>query len=285
MKNFLLVTNSVKDADSSYSERIKTSLEALGGKCCGNLFTRPDENGNYIYASPESVPEETEFIIVLGGDGTFIHVAKDLIDCNLPIIGVNLGTLGYLTEIDVNDLERDFFKILSGDCHIEKRMLLDGEIIRNGEVISRDIALNDIVLNRSQTMGIIDFEVHVNGTFLNRYSADGIIVSTPTGSTGYNLSAGGPIVYPTADIILATPICAHTLNSRSIAFSADAQIDIIVKGRFSERNQQKIVTFDGASEIILENEDIIRSRMSEKSAKILRLSDLSFVEHLGKKMR
>lgn len=285
MKHFLLVTNSVKDADSRYSGQIIKALEGLGASCTGNILTRQDENGNYIYASPDQVPDTTEFIIVLGGDGTFIHVAKDLIGCELPIIGVNLGNLGYLTEIDVNNVEADFSKILKGNCHVERRMLLEGEILREGRVISRDIALNDIVINRSQTMNIIDFEVRVNETFLNRYSADGIIISTPTGSTGYNLSAGGPIVYPTADIILATPICAHTLNSRSIAFSAEAQIDIIIKGRNSERSQQKLVTFDGASEIILQDEDIIRARRSEKSAKILRLNEVSFIEHLGKKMR
>ena len=285
MKNYLLVTNSVKDPDSAYTKKIISSLEGLGACCTGNLFTTQDEEGNHVYASPDLVPKETEFIIVLGGDGTFIHTAKDLIDCNLPIIGVNLGNLGYLTEIDIKNVESDFRKVLEDDCHVEKRMLLEGEILRDGEMVSRDIALNDIVINRSLTMGIIDFEVHVNGTFLNRYSADGIIVATPTGSTGYNLSAGGPIVYPTADIMLATPICAHTLNSRSIAFSADAQIDIVIKGRHSERNQKKIVSFDGSSEIMLENEDVIRATKSEKSAKILRLSDLSFVEHLGRKMR
>ncbi len=285
MNKFLLVTNSVKDADSKYSGKIISSLEKMGGACVGNIFTRQDEAGNYIYAAPDQVPAETEFIIVLGGDGTFIHVAKDLIELNLPIIGVNLGNLGYLTEIDVNNVETDFKKVLEGNCHVEDRMLLDGQILRDGEVIYHDIALNDIVINRAQTMSIIDFEVIVNGTFLNRYSADGIILSTPTGSTGYNLSAGGPIVYPTADIVLATPICAHTLNSRSIAFSADSQIDIVIKGRFSEKNQTKIVSFDGASEIALENEDVIRSVQSEKSAKILRLNDISFVEHLGKKMR
>lgn len=285
MKNFLLVTNSVKDPDSAYSEQIMKALRKLGANCTGNLLTRQDDEGNYLYASADLVPDKTEFIIVLGGDGTFIHVAKDLIDLDLPIIGVNLGNLGYLTEIDVNNVERDFAQVLSGNCHIESRMLLDGCILRDGEMFRRDIALNDIVINRSHTMGIIDFEVHVNDTFLNRYSADGIIVSTPTGSTGYNLSAGGPIVYPTADIILATPICAHTLNSRSIAFSAEAVIDIIVKGRNSEREQEKIVSFDGSSEIVLENEDVIRSRRSGKSAKILRLNDISFIEHLGKKMR
>lgn len=285
MKHFLLVTNSLKDVDFAHSKRVISALEKMGAACTGNILTRQDEDGNHVYASVEQVPKETEFIIVLGGDGTFIHVAKDLVDLDLPLIGVNLGNLGYLTEIEVSSAEQDFSKILAGNCHVEKRMLLDGAILREGEVIRRDIALNDIVINRSQTMGIIDFDVNVNGTFLNRYNADGIIVSTPTGSTGYNLSAGGPIVYPTADIILATPICAHTLNSRSIAFSAEAVIDIIIKGRSTERNQQKLVSFDGASEIVLQNEDIIRAKRSDKSAKILRLNDVSFVEHLGKKMR
>lgn len=285
MKQFLVVTNSVKDADNRCTERVIRVLEDLGGSCAGNIQTRQDAEGNYVYASPEQVPEGTDFIVVLGGDGTFIHVAKDLIDRDLPLVGVNLGNLGYLTEIDINDAEEDFAKILKGQCHIEKRMLLDGEILREGNVIHKDIALNDIVINRSQAMGIIDYDVCVDGLFLNRYSADGIIVSTPTGSTGYNISAGGPIVYPTAEIILATPICAHTLNSRSIALSADAVIDIVMKYRFSERDQQMIVTFDGAREILLQSEDIIRARKSAKSAKILRLSDLSFVEQLGKKMR
>ena len=134
-------------------------------------------------------------------------------------------------------------------------------------------------------MNVIRFRILVDGAFLTTYSADGIILSTPTGSTGYNLSAGGPVVYPSAEIILATPICAHTLNSRTIVFSADAEIEVVVKGRSSERNQQKIVSFDGQSEIVLENEDVIRVRKSDKITKILRLDDISFVEHLGKKMR
>lgn len=285
MKRFLLVTNSVKDAKSRYSDRIIQILEKAGAVCTGNIFTRQDADGDYIYASPEQVPAETEFIVVLGGDGTFIHTAKDLIDRDLPIIGVNLGTLGYLTEIDVNHVEEDLPKVLHGAFHEERRMLLTGTVRRGGKEISRDIAMNDIVINRGLTTSIIDYEVYVNGEHLNRYSADGIILSTPTGSTGYNLSAGGPIVYPTADIILATPICAHTLNSRSIAFSADAQIDIVMKSRFSERTQEKLVTFDGADAIMLQDEDVISARKSKQSARILRLSEVSFVEHLGRKMR
>ena len=280
-----MVTNTLKDPDGEYSGKICSFLEQHGMYCSGKMYSKKTLEQGYLYADPAQVPKETELIIVIGGDGTFIHTAKDLIDLQVPIIGINMGNLGYLTEIDANHYENDLKQLAEGNYHIEDRMLIDGEILRNGKVINHDIALNDVVLNRSQTLGIIDYEVRVNQKFLNRYSADGIILSTPTGSTGYNLSAGGPVVYPSAEIILATPICAHTLNSRTIVFSADAEIEVVVKGRSSERKQQKIVSFDGQSEIVLENEDVIRVRKSEKITKILRLDDISFVEHLGKKMR
>ena len=285
MKNFYMVTNTFKDPNREYSWKICSFLEQHGMHCSGNMYSKEIVDQGYLYADPAQVPSDTELIIVIGGDGTFIHTAKDLIDLQVPIIGINMGNLGYLTEIDANHYENDLEQLAEGNYHVEDRMLIDGEILRDGQVINRDIALNDVVLNRSQTLGIIDYEVRVNQKFLNRYSADGIILSTPTGSTGYNLSAGGPVVYPSAEIILATPICAHTLNSRTIVFSADAEIEVVVKGRSSERNQQKIVSFDGQSEIVLENEDVIRVRKSDKITKILRLDDISFVEHLGKKMR
>ena len=285
MKNFYMVTNTFKDPNREYSGKICSFLEQHGMQCSGNMYSKEIVDQGYLYADPAQVPADTELIIVIGGDGTFIHTAKDLIDLQVPIIGINMGNLGYLTEIDANHYENDLEQLAEGNYHVEDRMLIDGEILRDGQVINRDIALNDVVLNRSQTLGIIDYEVRVNQKFLNRYSADGIILSTPTGSTGYNLSAGGPVVYPSAEIILATPICAHTLNSRTIVFSADAEIEVVVKGRSSERNQQKIVSFDGQSEIVLENEDVIRVRKSDKITKILRLDDISFVEHLGKKMR
>ena len=285
MKNFYMVTNTFKDPNREYSEKICSFLEQHGMHCSGKMYSKEIVDQGYVYADPAQVPADTELIIVIGGDGTFIHTAKDLIDLQVPIIGINMGNLGYLTEIDANHYENDLEQLAAGNYHEEDRMLIDGEILRDGQVINQDIALNDVVLNRSQTLGIIDYEVRVNQKFLNRYSADGIILSTPTGSTGYNLSAGGPVVYPSAEIILATPICAHTLNSRTIVFSADAEIEVVVKGRSSERNQQKIVSFDGQSEIVLENEDVIRVRKSDKITKILRLDDISFVEHLGKKMR
>lgn len=285
MKYFYMVTNTIKDPNREYSATICSFLETHGMRCTGNMYSLETSDQGYLYADPAQVPEETELIIVIGGDGTFIHTAKDLIDLHIPIIGINMGNLGYLTEIDANHYEKDLIQLAEGNYHIEDRMLIDGEILRDGKVINRNIALNDVVLGRSQSLGIIDYEVRVDERFLNRYSADGIILSTPTGSTGYNLSVGGPVVYPSAEIILATPIAAHTLNSRTIVFSADVVIEVVVKGRSSERNQKKIVSFDGQAEIELENEDVIRVQKSDKITKILRLDDISFVEHLGKKMR
>ena len=157
--------------------------------------------------------------------------------------------------------------------------------IRNGKIIMEDIALNGIVLNRIGAMNIMNFDVLVNNRFLNSYSADGYIICSPTGSTGYNLSAGGPVAHPVSEVIITTPICAHTLNSRSVVFSADARIDVIVKEKPDELKQIKAISFDGDNYIELQNEDIVRVCKSEKKLLNLRLEKMSFVEHLGRKMR
>jgi len=215
-------------------------------------------------------------------DGVTVVALRSI---RLPVIGVNFGNMGYLTEIDANQYEEELKHIFEGNFHLEERMLLNGTITRNGTPIYSDTAFNDIVLNRSDTMGIIDFDVLVNGNFLNRYSADGMIISTPTGSTGYNLSAGGPVVYPSSDIILATPISAHTLNSRTIVFNGDTKIELVVKARSSEKKQRKIVSFDGGGEIDLLNEDVIHAEKSKETISIISINNISFIEHLGKKMR
>lgn len=285
MKDFLLITNSAKEKGVEYSEKLIKILESKGCRCSASLFTKESTDKPYLYTDPALVPEETDAVLVLGGDGTFLHAAKDLINLDLPIMGINFGTLGYLTEVTADGFEDALNIILNNEHFVEKRMLLAGDIIRGREVIHSDMALNDIVLNRSLSTGVINFDVVVNSNFLNSYSADGIIVATPTGSTGYNLSAGGPVVQPTAEIILATPLCAHTLNSRSIAFSADVEINLIVNKRISAREQRRVVSFDGEKEIILEDGDIIRIRKADKVTKVLRVNKMSFVEQLGKKMR
>lgn len=285
MKNFFTVTNESKDFDLCLTHEVIKYLTGIGMTCTGSMTINENSEGNYIHANSSMVTPDTEFILILGGDGTFIHVGKDLNDLNIPIIGINLGNLGFLTEINPNDYKEDLIHILHDEIHIENRMILDASVIRDDKEIMNVLAFNDIVLSKTKTKGIIDFDVVVNDRFLNRYSSDGIVISTPTGSTGYNLSCGGPVVYPTAEIILATPICAHSLNSRTVVFSADAVIDLVAKNRINLEDSEMVASFDGENDVLLKHDDIIRCKKSSATVKVLRLNKISFVEHLGKKMR
>ena len=285
MKNFLLITNQSKKEAVKYSKKIEKIIEEAGCKCLGNLITEKQAGKGYAFTNPDFVPKETECIIVLGGDGTFIHAAKDLLKLKLPLLGVNYGTLGYLAEVEINNFKKAIEKLKKDDFVIEDRMLLSGEITRDGKVIKKDIALNDVVFNRMPPTGVMKYEIKIDGVKLNEYAADGIIVSTPTGSTGYNLSAGGPLVQPEAEIILITPMCPHTLNSRSIVFSAKSVVEI--KGTISHNDdkQQIFVSFDGDGNYMLDKGDVIKVKKSRLLVKMIRISDSSFVETVGKKMR
>lgn len=285
MKRTVLVTNRIKDPTGEYTEKAKSIIEESGGICLGCFTKNKTGTDSYGTISPNLIPADTELIISLGGDGSFLHTAKDLVDLHLPVMGINLGTLGYLTEMNLDDFHEGMKNIVDGKYQIEERMLLKGSIIRDGLTIMEDIAINDIVLNRIGTMNIINFDVMVNNRFLNSYNADGYIICSPTGSTGYNLSAGGPVAHPVSEVIITTPVCAHTLNSRSVVFSADAMIDVVIKEKEDEGNQVKAISFDGNDYIRLKNGDIVRVCKSEKKLLNLRLERMSFVEHLGRKMR
>ena len=287
MKKFVLIANAMKENSKECSEEIVHILERNGCTCTACIFTEGniDPQVGYLYTDPDQVPEDTEAVLSLGGDGTFIHTSKDLIGLGLPVYGINFGTLGYLTEIDVAGFEAALQAIISGDYEVEERMLLNCEIIKDGRCTRRSLALNDIVINRSLATGIAQFDVIVDGHFLNHYSADGMIISTPTGSTGYNLSAGGPVVLPTAEIVLATPICAHTLNSRTIVLPADIELEIVSSQTSTDKVQCSFVTVDGEKGIQLDEGDIVRASRASVTAKIIKTNKISFIENLGKKMR
>ena len=284
MKNFLIAANSSKAGSEEYANRMISILEKNGCRCTAYL-TSEDHDGRLTYADPEKVPADTEAILSLGGDGTYIHVAKELLKLNLPVLGVNYGTLGYLTEVDADHFEDALNSILSGDYKIEEHILLKAEVIRNGRSVYSDLAVNDIVMNRSISTGISYFDVRIDGNFLNSYAADGIILSTPTGSTGYNLSAGGPVVLPSAEIFLVTPLCAHTLNSRSMVFPASVEIELVPRPGTADKPQINYLTVDGGKEFILQDGDIIKASKTSIHIKAIKIDKMSFVEHLGKKMR
>lgn len=275
MKHFLIVTNDGKDKRYEVTEYVKKLLLQAGKRC---TLCKKDDRKRIV---EDKIPEDIDCAIVIGGDGSFIEAARVLEEKNIPILGINMGTLGYLTEVEVGNIDEAINQILSGDYSLESRMMLEG-VFADGKT---DVALNDIVVSRKGVLRVIHFRLFVNGELLNSYEADGIILSTPTGSTAYNLSAGGPIVEPTASLIVITPICSHALNTSSIVLSSDDEIIIeIAEGR-NGSIEEVSVAFDGADMVTLFTGDRIKIRKSQSFTKIMKLSKVSFLEILRRKMK
>ena len=278
MKHFLIYTNHHKDPDMQMTDRICAYLEGRGCRC--TALTK--EDGGIL--EEDAIPGDVCCMIVIGGDGTMLQAAWDTKRLDIPLIGVNRGTLGYMTEIEPTDLENALDKLISGDYTSEKRMMLHGRVQWNSGDVQSDWALNDIVISRKGSLQIHKLEVYVNGQFLNEYNADGIIVSTPTGSTGYSLSAGGPIVEPKARLIMLTPICPHTLNARSIILSPEDEVVIEVPADRNGQEQVVEASFDGAHMVSMRTGERIRIVASEKTTEIIQINKVSFLEVLHKKM-
>lgn len=284
MDKFYIITNNKKDAEYLVSNEIKEFLESHKKTCF--ISTQPVEKEDlpYRYTNPLDVPEDTECVLVLGGDGTLIQAVRDLFGRNIPFIGVNFGTLGYLAEVEKQNIIPALEKLMADEFSIEKRMMLNGSVFRKEKKVAENIALNDIVISRSGSLRVIDFKVYVNGEFLNLYSADGIIISTPTGSTAYNLSAGGPIVSPVASLIVLTPICPHTLNTRSMILSSEDIITIEMCPDRNGKEEVRLVSFDGDNSMEVFVKDKIEIKKSEQYTEILQLNKISFLEVLRRKM-
>lgn len=274
MNKFLIIANSDKSETVSLANEIKEYLLLKGAYCKIILG----------YVEKNMVEEGTDCIIVLGGDGTLLAAARNLVGLDIPFIGINCGNLGFLSEATPDLINETLDNLLQNNYTLENRMMLTGQIVRNNEVVSKNIALNDIVISRSGPLRVIDFDIYVNGMKLNQYKADGMIVSTPTGSTAYSMSAGGPIVKPSANLILLTPICPHTLNTRSIILDAEDIVEIKVMNKRGVENDERFAYFDGAMGIPLISGDRISIRKSKISTGIIKLSSRSFLEILKRKM-
>lgn len=293
MNQFYIITNSEKDKNLETTKQIYDYLTAHGKSCTVREYQKTEKvclNQEKVqkevgYTNADWIPEGTQCILVLGGDGTLIQAARDTVDRGIPLLGINLGNLGYLAEIEKSGIVDALDSLMADAYTLEPRMMLEGTVCRKGSGDIHNLALNDIVVNRAGALRVIDYEIYVNGEFLNRYSADGIIVSTPTGSTGYSLSAGGPIVSPMASMIVVTPICPHTLTARSIVLSGEDQVAIrLGSGRRVER-EEAFATFDGEVSVPIATGDYVEIRKSEKTADILKISKISFLEVLRNKMR
>lgn len=281
MKMFLIITNISKDPDLELTKQITAYLESKG-VCAKSMIRRIDADRAENNAS--MIPKDTDCILVLGGDGTLLQAARDTAGMNIPILGINMGTLGFLAEVEINHIEDAIDRILRGEFQTEQRMMLCGSVMHDGRKHEISPALNDITITRSGSLQIIRFSIYVNQQFLCKFSADGMIVATPTGSTGYNMSAGGPIVEPSAGLMVLTPICAHTLNSRSIILRAEDEVVIQIDRGRDGTTLSVEANSDGSEKMTMVTGDTITIAKSVYTTKIIKLNSVSFLETLHRKM-
>ena len=283
MNRFFIITNMKKDPDRRFTNMLKGFLELNGRKCIEIL---PEEYKGKKRLSIDMNPK-TDCLLVIGGDGSVLRAAHLVLGTGVPILGINLGTLGYLAEVEKNNWQEMIGLLLKGNYEIEPRMMLEGRMVeRNGVTVNEDRilhGLNEAVV-RSSALRVINFNVYVDGHLLNNLDADGIIISTATGSTAYNMSAGGPLVEPKAQLLLLTPICAHTLNTRSVVLSAEDSI--VIEMAKNTRNEKILAeaAFDGGSSFSLGYGDRIEIKRSDEVTNLVKLSTRSFLSTLHKKM-
>ncbi|MDO3376718.1 NAD(+)/NADH kinase [Geoalkalibacter halelectricus] len=227
------------------------------------------------------IPDRADLIVVLGGDGTLISVARHVGARMKPILGVNLGSLGFLTEITQDETFATLERVLSGDFKVSSRMMLDAVVMRGGREIARYVVLNDAVINKGALARIIDMETSVDGVFLTNFKADGLIVATPTGSTAYNLAAGGPIIYPGLSCLVISPICPHMLTNRPLIVSDRSVIRIEVKFQ----DQHVVLTADGQVGMPLKGGDVVELRRSEVRTLLIESPTKDYFAVLRAKLR
>lgn len=282
MKFFYVIANSTREGALTTVGFIRDYLENLGIACVVDAGTPRLDRDGYTYR--EQISPQVDCIIVLGGDGTLLQAAVDLAELDIPFLGINMGTLGFLTEVNKDGIKSALEKLIREEFTIEKRMMLLGRSYEAETVKDETRALNDIVITRRGSLQIINFNIYVNGQLLHRFHGDGVIVATPTGSTGYSLSAGGPIVEPKAELILLTPICPHSMHNRSIVLSSKDRVTVEIESSRDGETQEVEAIFDGCHKVLLRTGEKIEIRKSKKTTGIVKLSQVSFLEVLHRKL-
>lgn len=281
LKTIGITANQSKSKSVQVAERLVHLLEERGAEvlvdnALAMRLERPD-----LGLELERFTERVQLVFVLGGDGTLLGVARRFAAAGLPILGFNLGQLGFLSEAEPDDLSMAVDRVLNEDYTIEQRLMIEAEVLRGNEVVETGIALNDIGISKGSFGRMIQCTAYMDGMFLGTYSGDGLIVSTPTGSTAYSLSCGGPIVYPGIQVLLLTPICPHTLTSRPMVLPAEAVLEIHV----SAVHREMAITIDGQIGYCLKEGDVVRVKRSRTPAHLIKWQDRSFFEVVRKKLQ
>ncbi|HVF50061.1 MAG TPA: NAD(+)/NADH kinase [Pyrinomonadaceae bacterium] len=230
--------------------------------------------------SDEELGASVDLVVVLGGDGTMIGAARSLGDREIPVLGINLGSLGYLSEFRLEEMIPALESILAGDYRLDRRVMLTAELVRGAETLLSNRVLNDVVVSKSALARIIQIDAWLDGMFVNSFRADGLIISTPTGSTAYNLSAGGPIVYPSMNAIVIAPICPFTLSNRPLVVPDAAGIEIVLR----TPKEEVALTLDGQVGFQLEAGDRVRIRKSPTAFNLLQPPNRNYFEVLRGKL-
>ncbi len=276
MNSFLILANTDKDVNLSLSNKISEYLLSKGAKA--TIVSDVDDHYEDLRVKAELM-KGVQAAIVLGGDGTMLRAAHSIGTYDVPYIGINLGTLGFLTEIEESNVYEALDRLLRDEFIIEKRMMIEGSV--KDKIFH---SLNDVVITRAGFSRIIGLKVYVNNQLLDTYEADGVIVATPTGSTGYNMSAGGPIVSPKASAIVVTPISPHSLTSKSVVFDSTEEIRVEIMKKRKTQETEAIVSFDGSNSIELAAGDVVNVKLSARSISLIKMYDVNFYTVLRDKI-
>lgn len=280
MERFLLVVNSQKDIGLTVTNRVDAYLKKRG--CFSQIIVLESRDDDVALEKVGNF----DCAVVLGGDGTILRVAKRIGNSHIPILGINMGHLGYLAEVEKEHCEAALDALCDNRFDMDDRMMLSGVVFRNEECICEAEALNDIVITRGGSLQVLSYELRVNEMFLKNYKADGVILATPTGSTAYNLSAGGPLAEPGADIMLVTPISPHTMMNKSFVLKASDEVSVTILPPHDADIEQIIeVNFDGSNRVKLQAHDRVVVSKSLKTVTLIRLHQMNFLETLHRKLR
>ncbi|MCR4717649.1 MAG: NAD(+)/NADH kinase [Lachnospiraceae bacterium] len=278
MRKYVILRNEEKEDSLNIALETLDYIKDFGGEAdiiARNLDTMRE---------PIDVDDDVDCVIVLGGDGSILRTVRGLNSKSVPIVGVNLGHLGFLTQTEPAGIKKLVSRLMNDEYRIDERMMLEGTVTTDGKVTYSDISLNDIVISRSGISRIVKIGLYVNGELLDNYEADGVVISTPTGSTAYNLSAGGPVVCPSTHLMVVTPISPHALSARSVVLSDKDELKVVIE---EIRTSPKVayITFDGQIGRPMAPSDSVVIKKSSSPAKLIRVREESFYEVLRTKMR
>ncbi|MBR6727315.1 MAG: NAD(+)/NADH kinase [Clostridia bacterium] len=287
MKKFAIITNFNIYDKAQAALRVAEELLELGGKvliCSINkdrIFRMHRNRREYVYLSPEEIYAAADCIIVLGGDGSILDAARRAAPLGKPLLGINMGHLGYMAELEIGDLS-SLSRLISGEFEIDERLMLSVSVhTQSGGQRAEAYALNDAVISNGSVARIVDLELYEGGEMVSTYRADGMIVATPTGSTAYSMSAGGPITDPHLNCLLVTPVCPHSLTARPLMFRDDAVLEI---KNICQREKMLYLTVDGRNNFEIYRGDTVRITRSDMITRLIRLNKGGFYTRLQQKL-